>query len=69
MPGITPAAPSLFLPAVQAKAAERQAALLESTLCERMQQCPFKPATNHQRRQDALQRLLGPAPADGQLAG
>ena len=46
----------------QAKAAERQTALLDSALSERQRVCPFRPATNHARRQEALARLLG-APA------
>lgn len=44
---------------MQAKAAEKQAALLESTLCDHMRDCTFQPHTNTQRRQEQLQRILG----------
>ncbi len=42
----------------QAKAAEKQAARLESVMAERAQRCPFRPETNHQRRQEQLRRIL-----------
>ncbi|EFN55803.1 hypothetical protein CHLNCDRAFT_52023 [Chlorella variabilis] len=44
---------------LEAKAAEKQAALLESTLCDHMRDCTFQPHTNTQRRQEQLQRILG----------
>ena len=54
----------------QAKAAQKQVALLESTLSERLQACTFRPQTNHQRRQQQLQRILAqPSLTDSELAG
>lgn len=52
---------------LEVKAAERQAARLQSDLAERMQQCTFRPQTNAQRRQQELARLL--APFAKELAG
>lgn len=43
---------------LQAKAAEKQAALLESTLEQRAKECPFRPQTNTQKRQEQLARIL-----------
>jgi hypothetical protein len=62
-------AASLLLAWVQAKAAERQAALLQSSLSSRLRDCTFRPQTNHQRRQEQLQRLLPqPSLSDSELA-
>ncbi|PRW56897.1 hypothetical protein C2E21_4317 [Chlorella sorokiniana] len=44
---------------LEAKAAQKQAAALQSALGERMQACTFKPQTNHARRREQLARLLG----------
>jgi len=55
---------------VQAKAAQKQAALLENTLSEQRKECTFRPTTNHQRRQQELQRILAqPSLSDSELAG
>lgn len=55
---------------MQAKAAEKQAARLESMLEERARDCPFRPQTNHQRRQEQLGRILAqPSYGEGELAG
>jgi hypothetical protein len=65
----TRSAASLLLAWVQAKAAERQAALLQSSLSSRLRDCTFRPQTNHQRRQEQLQRLLAqPSLGDSELA-
>ena len=62
-------AASLLLAWVQAKAAERQAALLQSSLSSRLRDCTFRPQTNHERRQEQLQRLLAqPSLGDSELA-
>lgn len=55
---------------LEAKAAEKQTARLESALAERARECPFRPQTNHQRRQEQLQRLLAqPSPEGSDVAG
>lgn len=46
-------------PSLQAKAAQKQAAALQSALTERMQACTFRPQTNQARRREQLARLLG----------
>ncbi len=51
--------PALPDPSPQAKAAQKQAAALQSALSERMQACTFRPQTNHARRQEQLAQLLG----------
>jgi hypothetical protein len=51
---------------LQAKAAERQAALLGSALDQQAKTCTFRPQTNHQRRQEQLRRLL--AEPSGELS-
>lgn len=48
---------------LEAKAAERQAARLDSELCQRLQACTFQPQTNHARRREELARLLATAPS------
>lgn len=54
---------------LEAKAAQRTAQRLESTLSERAQQYTFRPQTNHARRQAELRRLLAqPVLADGEVA-
>lgn len=54
----------------QAKAAEKQAARLESLMVERARDCPFRPQTNHQRRQEQLGRILAqPSYSESELAG
>lgn len=47
------------LRSLQAKAAQKQAAALQSALTERMQACTFRPQTNQARRREQLARLLG----------
>lgn len=49
--------------ALDARAMQRQAAALQAAAAERLEQCPFKPRTNVQTRQKALNRIL----ADEQL--
>lgn len=43
---------------LEARAVQKQSALLVSTLKERMDTCTFAPQTNHRRRQQELQRML-----------
>ncbi|KAL4451782.1 hypothetical protein ABPG75_007444 [Micractinium tetrahymenae] len=55
---------------LEAKAADKQAARLESMMVERARDCPFRPQTNHQRRQEQLGRILAqPSYSEAELMG
>lgn len=43
---------------VQQRAQAKQSELLQATLQERMQECTFRPQTNHAKRQQALSEML-----------